>query len=583
MVKARCKREQASTRVTKTYYSNVNPELLGWMPLTANDVLEIGCGEGALAAAYKLRNPRARYTAVESHPHSAHVARARVDQMVEANFCEMDARALAALGTFDAIVLGDVLEHLPDPWEALRRLHALLRPQGCLVLSVPNASHWSFMAELICGRWPARDSGLFDRTHLRWFTLASLQQVLTDTRFALMRARPRVFLLDRAGADRWIPALAEAAERVGADRAAFERGARTLQWVVCARRVEAPALERLHVHVVAMAPGFLEARTRLPAEALSSDPMLEISFAEKNPQLPRLPQDQPKIVVVQRLALRDEDAVRRYMREATRAGWVIVFEIDDHPDLIGQVQKSAVGRQLTWTMRGCHAVQTSTPALARELAREEVEVAVFPNAMLQLRPPAVRDRVRVFYGALNREDVSAQVAASLGEVAARHPDVEFVVVRDRAFFDALPAANKTFHQALGYQAYIDQMARCDVVLSPLEGAFHETFKSDIKFVEAASVGAVMIASPTVYAETIEDGRTGLIAAAISDWAPCLERLLSDPPLRASLARAARSYVEQERMLADQVQRRATWYRSLWRDRARLGAAAERRMQAVDVG
>ena len=135
-------------RVTTSYYGNFNPELLRWMPLTARDVLELGCGEGALAAAYKRRNPAARYTAIEAHAPSAAVARGRVDRLVEADIQAMDAAAFADLGLFDAIVMGDVLEHLADPWAVLKRLHDLLREDGALVLSVPNAGHWSVMAEL---------------------------------------------------------------------------------------------------------------------------------------------------------------------------------------------------------------------------------------------------------------------------------------------------------------------------------------------------------------------------------------------------------------------------------------------------
>ena len=54
-----------------TYYGNVNPDLLEMIPLTARHVLELGCGEGALAAAYRERNPKVRYTAIEMHEPSA--------------------------------------------------------------------------------------------------------------------------------------------------------------------------------------------------------------------------------------------------------------------------------------------------------------------------------------------------------------------------------------------------------------------------------------------------------------------------------------------------------------------------------
>ena len=566
--------------MTTSYYANVNPELLRWMPLAARDVLELGCGEGALAAAYKRRNPAARYTAIEAHGPSAAVARARVDRLVEADIQALTPAELDALGRFDTIVMGDVLEHLSDPWAVLRRLRPLLREDGWLALSVPNAGHWSVLAELMQGRWPARDSGLFDRTHLRWFTLDSLRQTLADTGFATVRARPRTFLLDETAAARWLPVLGDAAGTLGVEPKAFDQRARTLQWVASARRADAPPPpERLHVHFAAMTPDFLDVRMRLPAEALMSDASLDISYAEKAPRLPDLPHDRAKVAVVQRLALADPETVRRYVGAAEQAGWVTVFEMDDHPDLVGQVQRSRVGEQLDWTLRGFHAVQTSTDKLGAAFASANAEVAVFPNAVLELPRAEPRDRLRVFHGALNREGFTGEVAARLGEVAARHPEVEWVVLHDRAFFDRLPAEHKVFHKAQGYAGYLQQMARCEVVLSPLQGAPSELYKSDVKFLEAAACGAAMLASSAVYADTVEEGRTGLLAPTLDDWPRQLDRLLCDAALRASLGGAARAYVARERMQAGEVGRRAEWYRGLWRDRARLIAAAAVRREA----
>jgi hypothetical protein len=77
---------------------------------------------------------------------------------------------LAALAPFDVVLLGDVLEHLRDPWATLRALTAL---GGRIVLSVPNVAHWTGRRALLRGRFPYAEHGLFDRTHLRFFTLAS--------------------------------------------------------------------------------------------------------------------------------------------------------------------------------------------------------------------------------------------------------------------------------------------------------------------------------------------------------------------------------------------------------------------------
>jgi SAM-dependent methyltransferase len=557
------------------YYGNVNVDLLRWIPLTARRVLELGCGEAALAAAYKMRNPGAEYVAVETHAPAAAIARARVDQLIEADFLALDPTELKALGQFDAIVLGDVLEHLSDPWRALRILRDMLAPDGRVALSVPNVSHWTALANLMTDAWPALDSGLFDRTHLRFFTLTSLQITLAESGLAVERARPRMFVGNREAAERWIPILADAAEKAGQNRADFVKRSQALQYVASAHRAGFKPPERLHIHFAALAPAFMDVRTRLPAEALESDPSLTVSYREKSAVLPDLPVDQPKVAVLQRLIMRDENHWRSYVAQARARGWTLVYEIDDHPDLLGRVHQSGAMRaQIRAAItRGCHAVQTSTVKLANALRELNPELAVFENAVMDLPPFQPRHQVRkVFYGALNREGFSAQVASALAPALHAHPELEFSVVHDRAFFDALPTQNKTFQSALSYVDYLKSMADCDIVLSPLEGSDAELYKSDVKFLEATRCGAAMIASPCVYEDTIQQGLTGLIAREIADWPTALARLVADPALRDTIAAAAWRQVRDHRMMAAQVAARGLWYRDIHARRDALDAA-----------
>jgi hypothetical protein len=74
---------------------------------------------------------------------------------------------------YDRVLLGDVLEHLRDPEAVLRWSAGLLVAGGRVVVSLPNIAHWTGRRELVRGRFPQADHGLFDRTHLRFFTRAS--------------------------------------------------------------------------------------------------------------------------------------------------------------------------------------------------------------------------------------------------------------------------------------------------------------------------------------------------------------------------------------------------------------------------
>lgn len=559
-----------------TYYGNVNPDLLAVVPLDAQRMLELGCGDGALAATYRSRNPKVHYTAVEAHGPAADKAAAHVDRLVTGDFESLADAELGSEGAFDAIILGDVLEHMRDPDQVLRRLHGLLADDGHLVLSVPNVAHWTAFYHLMHGQWPAQDSGLFDRTHLRFFTLASLTEAIMKAGFKTVKRAPRQFLLAEEEAKKWIPPLADLAQKMGIKREEFVSRASTLQYVVLAAKADRPNRPRLHLHMGSWAPDLMDVRTRLPAEYLGSVPELSVRHEIKPLVWPELPIDTPKIFIAQRPRPPSPEQWITGTANLIRHGWIVVYETDDHPDLIAKVN----GHSTSWSdMMASHAVQTSTEALASVFRSRNPEVMAFSNAAFTLPPfPARRPGMpRIFFGAANREKISAAVARSLEPLLKKYPKVMFEVVHDRAFFEALPTRAKTFSPTLPYDDYLAAMARCDIALLPLEGTEGEGFKSDLKWVEAASRGLAVVASPCVYAESIRDGETGLIAESVADWAPALGRLIASPPLRRSIAQSAWQEVQAQRMFAYQANARRDWYLSLWARRAEIEADLLRRV------
>jgi methionine biosynthesis protein MetW len=159
---------QDSRRVARAdAYENPRAELQRHVPSGARRVLDLGCASGALGAALKARG--AYVAGVERDPEYAARARERLDQVIEADLETLDPEPL---GRFDVLVAGDVLEHLADPWAVLRRFAEIVEPRGTVVVSLPNVRHWeSVFAIAVQGRFPRRNEGVFDRTHLRWFTL----------------------------------------------------------------------------------------------------------------------------------------------------------------------------------------------------------------------------------------------------------------------------------------------------------------------------------------------------------------------------------------------------------------------------
>ena len=115
---------------------------------------------------------------------------------------------------------------------------------------------------------------------------------------------------------------------------------------------------------------------------------------------------------------------------------------------------------------------------------------------------------------------------------------------------------------------------------PLADTPFNRCKSDLKFIEAASFRVAALASPTVYADVIEDGRTGLIFRDGQELQQRLARMIANPDYARALADAARQYVTGQRMLAYQVEEREAWYRSLWARRDELNQALLERVPAL---
>ena len=81
---------------------------------------------------------------------------------------------------FDVVLLLDVLEHLPDPFSFLKSVENFVKPQGTILVSVPNIAHWSVRFPLLFGWFEYTDRGILDRTHLQFFTRRRFRELLKN-------------------------------------------------------------------------------------------------------------------------------------------------------------------------------------------------------------------------------------------------------------------------------------------------------------------------------------------------------------------------------------------------------------------
>ncbi len=170
------------------YFSDVKPVLLELLDPTGLRVLDAGCGAGRNGELLK-RAGAGEVWGVELDAGAAEEARRRLDHVVTGDLAGV---TLDELGgePFDAVLAIDVLEHLADPSAALAGLVALLRPGGTLVACIPNVAHVWVMANLLAKRWPQKDSGIFDRTHLRFFAKRDMVALLRDAGLEVVEVRP---------------------------------------------------------------------------------------------------------------------------------------------------------------------------------------------------------------------------------------------------------------------------------------------------------------------------------------------------------------------------------------------------------
>ncbi len=171
------------------YYANVRRELVEEVPPGTHSVLEIGCGEGATGAALKAEGRAIRVVGVELMEEAAAKARRVLDQVLVGNIEHMELPFERE--QFDVFILADVLEHFVDPWTQLRRLMVYLKPGGLVIVSLPNVRNWRVVIPLIFqGKWEYQDSGVMDRTHLRFFTRTGMIQLFKSSGLEVLKATP---------------------------------------------------------------------------------------------------------------------------------------------------------------------------------------------------------------------------------------------------------------------------------------------------------------------------------------------------------------------------------------------------------
>ena len=147
------------------------------VPEGASRILDFGCGQGGLILRLKRDKACTDLHGLEVHPGDADGLEGLIDQVWRVDYEKGQALPQEFAGYFNYVLLHDVVEHFFDPWVTLSRIRELLAPGGTMIVATPNIHYWLLQYEILHGRFPY-GPGFWHTGHLRWFTPASLVELL---------------------------------------------------------------------------------------------------------------------------------------------------------------------------------------------------------------------------------------------------------------------------------------------------------------------------------------------------------------------------------------------------------------------
>ncbi len=166
------------------YFTNLRPEMAALLPQKAKTILDVGCGQGIFSENFSERKDLEIW-GIEIDKEEAAEAQKKLFRVINND-------AIGALTEipdkkFDAIFCNDVLEHLVDPYTFLKEVKSKLSPHGVVIASIPNVRYLNNFINFVFRReWKYEDSGILDRTHLRFFTQKSMRRMFEEAGYEIV-------------------------------------------------------------------------------------------------------------------------------------------------------------------------------------------------------------------------------------------------------------------------------------------------------------------------------------------------------------------------------------------------------------
>jgi 2-polyprenyl-3-methyl-5-hydroxy-6-metoxy-1,4-benzoquinol methylase len=180
------------------YMEEINGGILKQIPINKSDnvikVLDIGCGAGALSEA--IKNKGYIVWGIELNNEAAQKAKKRIDRVINEDLLKFnEIKRIIGENSFDYIVFSNVLEHLYDPFLVLQNYLIFLKKGGLVLISVPNAAVWTNRIKLLFGKFDYCDTGIMDRTHIRFFTFKTAKLIVKKSGCSIKKIDYTPFIL----------------------------------------------------------------------------------------------------------------------------------------------------------------------------------------------------------------------------------------------------------------------------------------------------------------------------------------------------------------------------------------------------
>lgn len=163
------------------YYVRLKAWMLPLIQDGPNSIMDMGCASGRMGEKLLDVGKAKEVFGVEIFESAAEEA-SRIYQKVFVG--DIEAMDLDFKEAFDYVICGDILEHLKDPYQVVRRIYRWLKPGGCLLVCVPNVRSHRVVRDLVFkGKWEYVDAGIMDKTHMRFFTRSSCRAMIAEAGF----------------------------------------------------------------------------------------------------------------------------------------------------------------------------------------------------------------------------------------------------------------------------------------------------------------------------------------------------------------------------------------------------------------